>query len=103
MTAVALPAHVARAQPADASAVRALARELAAHEGTLARLTMSEQPWGDLLADDDVIVLLARITPRRSATCPPSGWSTCIREGTSWPSTISSSCRTSGTRGSVPC
>ena len=53
--------RIVRADPSHAGTVRALMRELAAHEGSLAAATTSEQRWSELLARDDVTVLLARV------------------------------------------
>ena len=50
---------IVRADPTHAATVHTLVRELAAHEGSLAAATTGEQRWGELLARDDVTVLLA--------------------------------------------
>ncbi len=53
--------RIVRAEPAHAVTIRTLMRELAAHEGSLAAATTSEQRWSELLARDDVTVLLATV------------------------------------------
>lgn len=50
---------VVAADPGKAATVFAMVRELAAHEGSLDAVTSSEQRWCDMLADPDVIVLIA--------------------------------------------
>lgn len=52
---------IRRAGPADADAVMALVGELAAHQGQSAHLAVTPARWRDLLARDDVMVLLAEL------------------------------------------
>lgn len=49
------------AGPADATVVWTMVRELAAHEGSLAAARTAPRRWAELLADDTVTVLVARI------------------------------------------
>ncbi|MCW3816619.1 GNAT family N-acetyltransferase [Micromonospora sp. DR5-3] len=50
------------AGPADASTVDTLVREIAAHEGDTAHVTVTAARWAELLGRDDVTVLLAERT-----------------------------------------
>ncbi|SCL27685.1 Ribosomal protein S18 acetylase RimI [Micromonospora rhizosphaerae] len=47
------------AGPADAGTVHTLVREIAAHEGDAAHVTVTAARWAELLGRDDVTVLLA--------------------------------------------
>ena len=61
MTAVDPSVWIRRAEPADASTVRALVRELAVQQGRLDELAATEERWGEVLADDGVTVLVALV------------------------------------------
>lgn len=53
------PVRIRRSTPDDAAAVMRLVGELAAHQGQAAHLAVTTGRWRDLLARDDVVVLLA--------------------------------------------
>jgi ribosomal protein S18 acetylase RimI-like enzyme len=50
---------VRRAEPRDASTVMAMVREIAAHEGQLAHLSVTTARWADVLTRPEVVVLIA--------------------------------------------
>lgn len=50
-----------RADPSRAGTVRTMMRELAAQQGSLRSATTTEQRWQELLAREDVMVLLASV------------------------------------------
>ena len=50
---------IRRTTPADAETVHALVLEIAAHEGDLDHVHVTPEDWSDLLARDEVIVLIA--------------------------------------------
>jgi ribosomal protein S18 acetylase RimI-like enzyme len=54
-----MPTEIRRAVPADAEIVRTMVGELAEHQDEGQYVTVTVEQWGDLLRDDDVIVLLA--------------------------------------------
>ncbi|WP_406075250.1 GNAT family N-acetyltransferase [Micromonospora sp. NBC_01638] len=51
--------HIRRAGPDDAPLVDTLVREMAAHEGDSAHVTVAAEGWRELLGRADVMVLLA--------------------------------------------
>lgn len=55
------PVRIRRAAPDDAGAVMTLVGELAAHQGQSAHLAVTTERWRDLLARDDVVVLIAEL------------------------------------------